>query len=148
MPRWRAASCGVYDADLAASYGEALKQFDAADPNTGKVVDKLVKGIDRPASEGMQAVVGQIETRFAQRIEGQIGEISALSEQSKLQFTLFVGLGVLGAAILSFLLLRDLMHRLGGEPAYVAEIAHNVADGNLALVIQVDRDDRSACWPA
>ena len=42
-------------------YVTALKSFDATDPESGKKVDRAVKGIDRSATEAMTALTRQIE---------------------------------------------------------------------------------------
>ena len=44
-------------ADLCAKYREALKNFDKTNPEAGKQVDRLVKGMDRPLLEAMNAIV-------------------------------------------------------------------------------------------
>ena len=53
-------------------------------------------------------------------------------------------LGLIAGLSLALTVIRGLRRELGGEPAYVAEIARNVAEGNLAIAIQVDRDDRGS----
>ncbi|WP_276570275.1 methyl-accepting chemotaxis protein [Thiocystis minor] len=122
--------------DLSVKYGEALKQFDAQDPNAGKLVDKLIKGIDRPASEGMEKLVGVIEARFSQRITDETESIGAIAEEARFQFLIFVVFGLLASSLLSFLVLRDLLRQLGGEPSYAAHIAHQIANDQLDLEIK------------
>ena len=43
-------------AKLGEAYATALQQFNTTDPETGKKVDVLVRGVDRPASEGLEAL--------------------------------------------------------------------------------------------
>ncbi|WP_199758690.1 MCP four helix bundle domain-containing protein, partial [Aquabacterium soli] len=45
------------------------------------------------------------------------------------------------ALLMALMITRSLVKQLGGEPAYVAEIANNVASGNLSLAIQVKAGD-------
>jgi methyl-accepting chemotaxis protein len=46
--------------------------------------------------------------------------------------------------LLSFLIIRNVLHELGGEPAYAKEIAQQVADGHLNLQIDVKPRDESS----
>ena len=48
------------------------------------------------------------------------------------------------AVLLTWLLVRSVMKALGGEPAYAAEIAREVAAGNLSLTVRVRAGDRSS----
>ena len=45
---------------------------------------------------------------------------------------------------LAFLITRSLIRQLGGEPAFVAEIASRVADGDLTMAIQTRANDNSS----
>jgi len=55
---------------------------------------------------------------------------------------------VFGAGLLMTLavlaVMRGLLRQLGGEPAYAADIASNIAAGNLAMQVQTRPDDRSS----
>ena len=46
---------------LGAQYRDALKSYDSAKPDSCFVVDKLVKGIDRPATDAIDAIVQQVQ---------------------------------------------------------------------------------------
>ena len=61
---------------------------------------------------------------------------------------LSIAFGVTLGIVLALTVVRGLRRELGGEPAYVAEIAHHVADGNLGIAIELDRDDRSSVLAA
>ncbi|WP_246432312.1 HAMP domain-containing methyl-accepting chemotaxis protein [Xanthomonas theicola] len=50
---------------------------------------------------------------------------------------------LLGIAV-SVFIVRGLMRVLGGEPAYVAEIANQVAQGNLTLDVRIGANDRGS----
>lgn len=57
----------------------------------------------------------------------------------------FAVIGTLIAVLLGigivFFLIRLVMRQLGGEPAYIAEIAENVAEGDLSMQLQSDGKD-------
>ena len=47
-------------ATLGVKYREALQQYDKGNPEAAKVVDKAVTGIDRPATEAMESIIGVV----------------------------------------------------------------------------------------
>jgi methyl-accepting chemotaxis protein len=58
-----------------------------------------------------------------------------------------LGLGVLAAlvSVLSAILVtRSILKQLGGEPAYAAQLVHEVAGGNLDVAVQTKRGDSSS----
>ena len=55
--------------------------------------------------------------------------------------------GLLVSGTLSVLIVRRLLSDLGGEPSYVRDIAHTVADGDLSVTVNVDDDKNgSVLW--
>ena len=61
----------------------------------------------------------------------------------RLNSGLIIG-GLLFGVLLSFLLIRSLLTELGCEPSYAAEIARQVADGNLKVALQTKPGDDSS----
>ncbi|HXA47835.1 MAG TPA: methyl-accepting chemotaxis protein, partial [Burkholderiaceae bacterium] len=62
-------------------------------------------------------------------------------------FSLIVGIAigaVVIAVVLSFWIVFNLLKQLGGEPDYAADIAREVATGNLALEIKIKANDESS----
>ncbi len=121
-------------------YLEALKEFEPANPQAGKNVDKMVQGMDRATVQALNQVVAQMEKTFKENIAGQSLQQTQQSAQMKM---VFLGAALLGIAIIIILftvIRRDLMGQLGGEPAYAAEVAYGIAQGNLALSVAV--------WPS
>ena len=59
-------------ADLNADYGLAIASFNQDDELTGKKVDRMVKGVDRPASRGMSQIANDTEARFKSIVEDTI----------------------------------------------------------------------------
>ena len=53
-------------------------------------------------------------------------------------------LALLVGAVAATLITRGLLRQLGGEPAYAAEVAGQIAAGNLAVRIETRADDRSS----
>lgn len=124
-------------AELIIRYREALKTFDANEPNSGKAVDKLVKGIDRPTSEGISQLVERIEKEYA----AELSEAQIEAEQSYVKarnvFALIVILGIAVGLTLSVVTLKSVLGQLGGEPVYAMEVVNQIANGNLATPIEI-----------
>ncbi|MFA7241158.1 MAG: methyl-accepting chemotaxis protein [Sulfuricellaceae bacterium] len=129
---------------LGVKYREAIKSFDQNDPQAGKVVDAQVKGMDRPAQEGMVKVVKQIETHSVQQSSEEIARAEALYQTIRNLFILF---GVIGMALLigiSTAIIRGLLGQLGGEPAYAVEITQRISEGDLTLNVQLQPGDNTS----
>lgn len=74
-----------------------------------------------------------MEKTFKENIAGQSLQQTQQSAQMKM---VFLGAALLGIAIIIILftvIRRDLMGQLGGEPAYAAEVAYGIAQGNLVF---------------
>lgn len=129
---------------LGVNYREALKSFDKGDPLTGQHVDKLVKGMDRPASKGMYEIVALIENHAKEKIDHEILKADEVYQSTRVAFTLA---GLVAAAFLialSVAVIRRLLCQLGGEPAYAAEITRKIAKGDLSVEIQTKPGDTAS----
>ncbi|MFA6314072.1 MAG: methyl-accepting chemotaxis protein [Sterolibacterium sp.] len=134
--------------ELGSRYRDALKQFDRADKNAGKEVDKLVKGMDRDAAAGMEKVVTQIEKHFAERIAVQIEREQGSYESARNILAIVTVVGLVIAIGLSTAILRDVIGQLGGEPAYAAEITRRIASGDLTTSIETRPGDTTSLLAA
>ena len=134
--------------ELGGKYREAIKQFDKADQNSGKLVDKLVKGIDRDTSAGMEKVVGYIEQHLEQRIATQIEVGQASYASARFVFSTLMILGLVFAIVFSFVILRDVMGQLGGDPAYAAAVTRQIAAGDLTVSIEKRPGDNTSLLAA
>ncbi|EGK73429.1 Putative Methyl-accepting chemotaxis sensory transducer [Methyloversatilis universalis FAM5] len=85
-------------AAMQARYVAALKNFDPADPESGKKVDRAVKGIDRSATEAMTAL-----TRLIEQDVKTLGD-DTRARTSALYRTGLITLGI-AIAVLSLLLI-------------------------------------------
>jgi methyl-accepting chemotaxis protein len=60
---------------------------------------------------------------------------------------ILVVVGSILSGVLTIQVIRHLLRDLGGEPAYIREIARTVADGDLSLAVMVDADNKgSVLW--
>ncbi|UKE51953.1 MCP four helix bundle domain-containing protein [Xanthomonas translucens] len=98
--------------------GQQQTLFDDASAILDKLVDINVKGGETASA--------QADAQYASARSWIIGVLAACV--------------LLGAGI-SVFIVRGLMRLLGGEPAYVAEIANKVAQGDLALDVKIRAND-------
>jgi methyl-accepting chemotaxis protein len=134
--------------ELISKYTSALQQFNLSDPNAGKQLDQRVTGIDRPTSEGMTELTRLSETRFYQRIKNEITAVETIAQETQWDFMVATLIGLMLALAGSVLILRTLLQQLGGEPAYVAHIAHRIAADDLDMDIVVRYNTKSSILAA
>jgi hypothetical protein len=111
----------------------ALVQFTAME--LYPAIDPLTKKIS--ALVDLQLVVAKQEY---QKSDG------SYQKGRKLAMILILG-GSFLAGVLAFLVIRNLLRDLGGEPAYVREIAKTVAEGDLSVTVMAGDDKKgSVLW--
>ncbi|MCX6954875.1 MAG: methyl-accepting chemotaxis protein [Verrucomicrobia bacterium] len=123
---------------LGLKYREALKQYVTTDVGSTRAVDKLVKGIDRPASAAIDQIVDEIlaavETMTAQNIA------AAAASVRRTQIAIVVGIVVVSAIILAALgaFMRSMPRpfRLLAEELHGASISVHTAAGQVSASSQ------------
>ncbi len=129
---------------LGKNYRDALVSFKNTDLESGKKVDKLVAGMDREATRQMADLSANMSASFAQYLHESNVQTNALFDDSikkLISISLVASLFIIAAMIVIF---RDLFKLLGGEPAYTAEVVTQVADGNLAVAIELKEGDTTS----
>ena len=125
---------------LGAQYGEALKSYDPAKADSCFIVDKLVKGIDRPATDAIDAIVAQVQQFEADTTKAT--EAQFQRQTARIQAMVMVGLvvGVLFAMGFGWGLIRSLTRQLsavaenlGATSREVASAAHQVSTSSQSL---------------
>ena len=131
-------------AELGKNYREALKSFDQENANAGKVVDKLVSGMDREASSQMQELADKTTSGFDQYLlDSDVKTEKIYSDTVQLLLIICLGASVIIIAVMTFIF-RDMFNVLGGEPAYTANVVSQVADGYLNVDIQLKQGDSTS----
>jgi methyl-accepting chemotaxis protein len=133
---------------LGKNYRDALATFKAADQDAGKKVDKLVTGMDRNATRQMAELAAAMSNNFSQYLRDSNAKTNQLysdSVKKLIAISLIASLFIIGAMALIF---RDLFRLLGGEPAYTTEVVTQVADGNLAVKINLKPKDTTSLLAA
>jgi methyl-accepting chemotaxis protein len=131
-------------AELGKNYREALKSYDQENAQTGKIVDKLVSGMDREASNQMQAIADNTTKGFDQYlVDSDIKTEQIYSDTVRLLLIICFSASAIIIAVMVFIF-RNMFKTLGGEPAYTAEVVSQVAEGNLNIDIQLKQGDTSS----
>ncbi len=107
------------------------------------VLNELYPRID-PVSGLFSELVG-VQLKVAEREYGD-------SQQRYAQIRFFnlaaIGVSLVLAMLLGFLITRSLLRQLGGEPVYAAEVANRVADGDLTVQVQLAAGDQHSLLAA
>lgn len=83
---------------LGVKYRAALEHFDRTKEDSGKVVDRLVKGIDRPATAAIDVIVSDIQASSEERARSNTAEMALIV--SRTRYAISIGGSVAGAVIL------------------------------------------------
>ena len=123
--------------ELERRYQQAIRSFDPKDPASTDEVDKLVRGIDRAATDTIDVLVNKVQDQGD--VLASATAAAAASEKS----TLVIGLAFLAicAALVSIvagtLTIVAITRRLQKATA----VAKEVAAGNLTVTIEAGRND-------
>ena len=123
-------------AQLGERYHEALKSYNKSSAVSYLVVDRLVKGMDRPPTDAIDGIVSYIWENGQKEISD--AEKRAASAYS-LQRNLALGLTIAMFAVVFFLawnILRGVLGQLGGEPVQISGILKKISQGDLAVGIK------------
>lgn len=128
--------------ELGVKYREALTTFDAADPETGKKVDVLLRGIDRPASSGMDKVSDKIKALAEKELTGLSETVDAKNKES-VQYLMLASLFLFSLLTAVFFILRQyIMKLLGGEPSELNAYFQELSQGNFKYNLNVEKNDK------
>ena len=125
--------------ELGTKYREALKSFDSSNPNSYRVVDDLVKGIDRAATDDIDLIVKQVEEYSNKGIDDS--RQNANKEINN--YTKVTVIGILTTiavcSILSIILIRRITKQILDLKLKISDIAE--ADGDLTKQIEIKSQD-------
>jgi methyl-accepting chemotaxis protein len=133
-----------------AALARALKAWDDYLPISRKVQElgradglqavrpavELSMGPAHVALEAVDAAVGDIVRNKEAHAKAFYEESVALYHQSRLYMVLLIVGSVVAGAVLGILITAGLTRQLGGEPAYIAEVARRIADGDLTVQLE------------
>ncbi|WP_062062280.1 methyl-accepting chemotaxis protein [Cellvibrio sp. OA-2007] len=131
-------------AELGGRYREALQKFDQENPETGKLVDRAVSGMDRETSRQMEELATKTLADFEQFLKDSDAKTEQIySNTVRLLLIICLVASAIIIAVMT-LIFRDMFKVLGGEPAYTASVVSQVADGHLNIDIQLKPGDNSS----
>jgi methyl-accepting chemotaxis protein len=134
--------------ELGKRYRSALENYNPADANAGRQVDQQAKGADRGVSAALDKLADEMERASGQQIDDTLAGNSGVlkSNRDQLIGAIFIGLLLTGGMIWS--ISRELLRRLGGDPAVAAAAALKIASGNLNVDIVPESDNRDSLMHA
>jgi methyl-accepting chemotaxis protein len=114
--------------------------------NNGKIEEAtqfLKQSIQAPQDKWFGAVQGMIDL---QEMENQ-DSINQMNQEYDLAMQILivtVFLAIVAGSFLAVVITRGLLRQLGGEPNYASQIAGKIAEGDLAVDIEMKSDDKSS----
>ncbi len=124
------------------------RDVEAGKVKMAEMVEEFGKGKDKAAMDGFRA----LEAEFDKMERDLLVERSATAESLRAtnRAVLLFGsvLAVLLAIGLGVWITRSLMRQLGGEPGQAAEVARNIAEGNLAAPVPLRPGDTTSLMAA
>ncbi|MFZ2853021.1 MAG: methyl-accepting chemotaxis protein [Rhodocyclaceae bacterium] len=119
-------------ATLGKNYRTALDAFEKSDPLSGQKVDRSVKGMDRPASEGMDALVKKIEVLAVDKASFAIEQSADDYRATRNLFLAAFLAAVILLATFALLIVRALLRQLGGDPVDAVAAVRRIAGGDVS----------------
>ncbi len=125
--------------NMGAKYREALKRYDKSNAQSYKIVDNLVKGIDRSLVDDIDGIVNSIWENGNKLLDEKSRDAIAGYHHRRnmaggiILFSFFI------VAASLHIVFHNIMNQLGGEPAYVSGILKKMADGDLSAKVEFDK---------
>ncbi|WP_329741076.1 methyl-accepting chemotaxis protein [Dyella sp. A6] len=120
-------------------YDDALQHFDRNKPDSVHVVDSLVKGMDRPPTDAIDALVAGMKKQAARTIH----QIDLQSQQAYRSASTLLVAVALCALIACSLLIWLLAYSITAPIGRAVKVARAVAGGDLRTRIQADSRDET-----
>ncbi len=125
---------------LGARYRDALKSYDSSNASSCFIVDKMVKGMDRPATDAIDAIVNQAQVFAADVTKASEAQFQRRTKQMQAMILAGIIVGTLFAFTCAYLLSRSLNRQLLGladslnsNSAEVATAAGQVSTASQTL---------------
>ncbi|MBI2306335.1 MAG: MCP four helix bundle domain-containing protein [Rhodocyclales bacterium] len=98
----------------------------------------------RPVLRSYQASANAFAKFQGELLDNGVKEARESYESARIQVLASVAAALLVAVVAALLIIRSLTRQLGGEPFYAAEVARQVADGNLTVQVELRRGDQDS----
>ena len=124
---------------LNGKYLDALKQYEPANPDSAKVVDGLVKGLDRPPTKKIDEIVAYVLDQSHAMMAATTADAASNYRSANLvALSLIVLAIVIGSGVTYFLIIR-----ITRPLAFAVKVAQTVAAGDLGSHIIVSSKDET-----
>ena len=123
--------------ELGKNYMAALKQFDPANPESYRIVDKAVAGMDRPPTKKIDEIVEFIDAQSKKNAAAAVATAEAANRSATITLlVVLVATTLIGAAIVSWII-KGITRPLD----QAIDIAKTVAAGDLSVDVDVRTKD-------
>ncbi len=123
--------------DLGRNYLAALKQFDSANPESYKIVDKAVAGMDRPPTKKIDEIVDFIAAQSKKNATEAAAAAEATARSAAITLLVVVAITTAVGAAIVWWIVRGITRPLGEA----IDIAKTVAAGDLSSDVEVKTRD-------
>lgn len=131
-------------AKLGSKYTAALSTWEADNELTGKAVDKLLRGIDRPTSAALSELGASIEKSATESLAKSSDDAARQVATALDEFYVISGVALLLTIAASYYIGRSVLRRVGSEPAELADAFAVIAQGDLTKPIAVREGDTNS----
>jgi methyl-accepting chemotaxis protein len=90
----------------------------------------------------------EVEAKLAQDVLESAQNIRVDAQRSLYLFLMLAIVALVATAMLAYYMIRNILQQLGGEPAYAADIANKIANGDLTERVQIRDGDTSSLLAA
>jgi methyl-accepting chemotaxis protein len=129
---------------LGVKYREALKRYDKSNAQSYKIVDKLVKGIDRSLVDEIDGIVNFIWENGNRLLDEKSRDAIVRYNHRRNMAGGVILISFFMTAVSLYIVFHSLMNQLGGEPAYVSGILKRMAGGDLSIKVDFDNKYRAS----
>jgi methyl-accepting chemotaxis protein len=129
---------------LGEAYRKALATFDAADRESGKRVDKQIRGVDRPASKAMDELALKVEQEAVTKLSLAKSEGDKASRDTYVLFAVVAVVSLLVTIGLCWKIGSNVLGMVGAEPSDLVHSFSFIARGDLTKSIPVNDDDETS----
>jgi methyl-accepting chemotaxis protein len=140
MPVAEVDAAAATHADLLAKYTAALGHYKGSDGASAHVVDGLVKGIDRPPTAAIDAIVEHVRAASAASARRLEDASSAVYRQVLILLATVVLTALLLGVVVTVLLARSITRPIG----HAVRVAEAVASGDLSSKIEAEGRDETS----
>jgi len=123
--------------DLGKNYLNALKQFDTANPDSYKIVDKAVSGMDRPPTKKIDEIVEFIDAQSKKNAAEAAAAAEATAKASTVTLLVVLVITTLVGGAIVWWIVKGITRPLD----QAIDIAKTVAAGDLSREVEVKTTD-------